>query len=118
MSLLYDEKFISLLFTVLIAATPAAALLGGLIHSRAAKGLSRQALVLWIVLGAAGPANYALWHLYNAIEDHWGLDRVKPLLINFAIFVALGLVVGLILRRLLAGTPSPENKNPPSTKNP
>lgn len=103
MKLLYDEHFISMLFTVLIAAAPVAAAIGFLIHRRAATGgCGRGGRVLWAVLALAGPANYGLWHLYNAIENHWGLDKVKPLLINVAIFIALGIVIGLILRFLLA----------------
>ncbi|MCX8035806.1 MAG: hypothetical protein N3D11_01895 [Candidatus Sumerlaeia bacterium] len=101
MAWLYQEETIEALFLALIAITPAIAAVGGVLHRLAAGRLSRRALTLWAGVALAGPANYGLWRLFNAIEDYWGLDRVKPLLINFAIFVALGVVVGLVLRILL-----------------
>ena len=60
-----------------------------------------------------------------AIENHWGLDRVKPLLINAGIFVAVGILAGLALRLLLrppgpnatsAPAPSPEHSSPESNE--
>ncbi len=101
MAWLYQEQTVERLFLALMAAAPAVAAVGALLHRFAAGKLSRRAATLWVVLAAAGPANYGLWRLFNAIEDYWGLDRVKPLLINFAIFVALGVVAGLVLRVLL-----------------
>jgi hypothetical protein len=44
--------------------------------------------------GLLGPAVWALWRMYNAIEDHYGLDSVKALLINLALFVAIGVTLG------------------------
>ena len=101
MHFLYDEQFIANLFLALVAATPALAIVGALVQRVAAGGLSRRAVVLWIVVALAGPANFGFWHMFNRIEDHWGLDRVEPLLINFGIFVFLGVVIGLSLRFLL-----------------
>ena len=43
-----------------------------------------------LACGLLGPAVWALWRIYNAIEDHYGLDSVKALLINLALFVAVG----------------------------
>ena len=108
MSLLFDEAFIAKLFLALIAATPVAAVVGALIHRAAAGRLSREAIVVWIVVALARPANFGLWRMFNAIEDHWGLDRTRPLLINFAVFVALGLAIGLLLRVLLRPRATPE----------
>ena len=101
MSWLYDERMVSALFLALIVATPAVAVVGAFAHRFVAKGLSRQAAVLWSVVALFGPVNYGLWRFYNLIEDHWGLDQVKSLLINFALFVLLGIVIGLVLRFLL-----------------
>jgi lipopolysaccharide export LptBFGC system permease protein LptF len=56
------------------------------------------ALVTGLLIGALGPANWLLWHVYNRIEDHYGLDSVKAMLINLALFAALGIAVGLIYR--------------------
>jgi len=101
MKWLYDERIVSVLFLALIVVTPTAAVVGAFLHRCLAHGLSRQAVVLWVVVALAGPVNFALWRLYNRIEDHWGLDQVKPLLINCGLFILLGVVVGLILRFLL-----------------
>jgi len=118
MNWLYDERIVATFFLALLAATPAAAVVGAAIHRAVSERLSRRALALWIVVAVAGPLNYGLWHLFNVIEDRWGLDRVEPLLVNFAIFVSLGLIIGLLLRRFLrlaasdAESPSqpPENQ--------
>jgi drug/metabolite transporter (DMT)-like permease len=56
------------------------------------------ALVTGILIGLLGPANWLLWHIYNRIEDHYGLDSVKAMLINLALFAALGIAVGLVFR--------------------
>ena len=118
MKWLYDENIVSTLFLALILAMPAAAIVGGVIHSFLARGLSRPARVLWVAFALLGPLNYGLWRLYNAIEDYWGLDRVEPLLINAGIMIALGVVIGLVLRRLLrprrteAPAPSSDTEKP------
>ena len=52
------------------------------------------ALITGLLIGLLGPANWLLWHIYNGIEDHYGLDSVKAMLINLALFAALGLIVG------------------------
>jgi hypothetical protein len=101
MSRLYDETFISQLFTVLAVATPIAAVIGWAVHRRSSGGRRRRLWVGWAAFGLAGPLNYGLWPLYNSIEDHWGLDSVRALLMNFGIFIAVGLVIGLLLRFLL-----------------
>ena len=49
-----------------------------------------------LLLGVlVGGGNYALWTAYNAITDKLGLDTVKNLLVNLALFVVIGLVVGV-----------------------
>src|SRR6266498_1900687 len=57
------------------------------------------ALTSGILLGLLGPANWLLWRIYNGIEDHYGLDSVRAMLLNLALFAALGLVAGLSIRR-------------------
>ena len=46
---------------------------------------------------AGGPLVLAtmLWHVYNAVEDRWGLDSVAALAINAGIFVLVGVGCGL-----------------------
>lgn len=50
-----------------------------------------------LVCGLLGPAIWVLWRMYNAIEDHYGLDSVKGLLINLALFVTLGASLGVVV---------------------
>jgi hypothetical protein len=51
------------------------------------------------VVAGAGAVLYPLWVVYNAIEDHFGLDSVAALLINLALFVVVGVVAGMVVRR-------------------
>jgi len=43
---------------------------------------------------AIGIGNFAMWHVYNAITNSLGLDTVKNLVVNIAMFVCLGVLVG------------------------
>jgi hypothetical protein len=63
----------------------------------------------WVLAVLAGPAVLILWKIFNGIEDHFGLDSVKGLLLNVAVFAAAALVItGLrILLRALLTTPPP-----------
>jgi Na+/proline symporter len=58
------------------------------------------ALVAGILVGLLGPVNWLLWRIYNRIEDHYGLDSVKAMLLNMALFAALGLAAGAAIRYL------------------
>ena len=52
----------------------------------------------WLLLGALGPLALALWFVYNAIMDAFGLDSVRALIINLAIFLVVGVCVGMLFR--------------------
>ncbi len=67
----------------------------------------------WVLMALAGPAVLVLWHIYNQVIDHFGLDSVKGLVINVTIFaIASLLFTGLrILLRVLITEPPPP---PPS----
>jgi hypothetical protein len=52
---------------------------------------------LW---GLSGTAIYLMWLVYNAITNHYGIDSVKGLLVNIAVFVCVGLTGGIALRYL------------------
>lgn len=41
-------------------------------------------------------ANWILWRVYNLITDRLGLDSVHNLLVNLALFIAVGVVAGYI----------------------
>jgi hypothetical protein len=47
-----------------------------------------------------GPVLFILWAVYNAIENHYGLDSVKALLINLVIFVLTGIVAAVLFARI------------------
>jgi hypothetical protein len=70
------------------------------------------ALAAGIFVGLLGPVNWLLWRVYNTIEDHYGLDSVNAMLLNLALFAALGLAVGISVRYSVLGV----RKNPPKTE--
>ena len=47
-----------------------------------------------LLIGLAGPLIWLLWLVYNRVMNHYGLDSVKGLLINLALFVVVGLGLG------------------------
>ena len=55
---------------------------------------------------------YPLWVVYNRIEDQFGLDSVLALGINGALFVTVGVVVGLGMRRWWPPVAPPVNDSP------
>lgn len=64
----------------------------------------------WVLMCIAGPAVLILWHAYNRVIGHFGLDSVKGLLVNVTIFaVAALLFTGLrvLLRALITAPPPP-----------
>jgi len=77
-----------------------------------------QRKLLWVncLLGAlVGPVIWCFWtFLYNPIEDHYGLDSLKALGINFAIAVGLGVLFFLLFafvpRWVLGKAASPRQK--------
>ena len=97
LKLILSPGFINTLFIALFFATPIGAFLTYVLFHRRVKNLS---LFIWIVIlcGLIGPANFFLWTIYNAIENRFGLDSVSALLINLAIFVVLGIAIGLFVR--------------------
>lgn len=56
----------------------------------AAVGLGGPPVLLW-----------AMWRIYNAITDRLGLDTVRNLLVNAALFVTVGAVCGIAWALLL-----------------
>ena len=84
------------LFTLLAVLIPVLAVgTGAVLQSR----LHRQsALKTSALIGLMGPANWLLWRVYNRIEDHYGLDSVKAMLLNIVLFATLGIAVGVALR--------------------
>ncbi|MCX7766438.1 MAG: hypothetical protein N2246_07020 [Candidatus Sumerlaeia bacterium] len=101
LKIILNEDFINILFIILAVVLPAIAILFYLFVGRK-KSLSPLVKFWLIIIGIAGPANLALWHLYNFIENTFGLDSVKALLINLLIFILLAVCASLVLARLYA----------------
>jgi hypothetical protein len=81
---------------------------------------------VWLaVIGVLGPLILVLWHVYNLIENAYGLDSVRALVLNFILFVAVGVAFGLLVRvwrrRMIAKMPeapsSSQQGNKDSTGN-
>ncbi|MFH0795248.1 MAG: hypothetical protein V2A74_14585 [bacterium] len=104
MSLILDEKIVNLVLLGLAALTP---LVGfGLYIARLIPPIAPQKrLALAILIGVWGPLLLSLWLIFNKIMDAYGLDSVKGLLINVAIFLVVGLVVGVLIRWIRAKEP-------------
>jgi hypothetical protein len=72
-------------------------------------------LIVGLLIGLIGPAVWALWHVYNGIMGRYGLDSVKALLINLALFIVIGLVIGFVLGRYFVRHRVATSQETPST---
>ena len=64
----------------------------------------------WVLVALAGPAVLLLWHVYNRVVDHFGLDSVKGLIVNVVIFVVAALLftgLRIMLKALITAPPPP-----------
>src|SRR5437773_9975346 len=91
------EQVDSLFLCLAIVLPVLGVLLGGAIGLRA--GNTRAAAVKGFCIGLLGPLNLVFWKMYNAITDRLGLDSVKNLLVQLALFIAIGIAAGLLFRR-------------------
>ncbi len=96
------------LFVLLAFVGPiAGALIGAAVGARR-QNLRRGAL-LGLLVGLFGPLNWLLWRVYNALTDRNGLDTVHNLLLNLALFLIVGALIGIgigwALRRESPQTP-------------
>jgi hypothetical protein len=116
---LIDLTAVERLFLALAVAVPVLAVTGGAMLQ--ARGRQPGALRSGILVGLLGPANWLLWRIYNGIEDHYGLDSVKAMLLNLALFAALGVATGIGVRCSVSGvresrsehrTPDTEHRTP------
>lgn len=76
------------LMLAVLAVAPVVGLIWGAAARRVVQGLLAGVL--------AGVGNFALWRIYNTITDKLGLDTVRNLLVNLAMFAAVGLAAGLM----------------------
>jgi hypothetical protein len=74
----------------------------------------RRGLLVGLLVGLFGPLNWLLWRVYNALTDRNGLDTVKNLGINLALFLLLGALIGIGIG-LAARRSAPQTPEEPST---
>jgi hypothetical protein len=61
-----------------------------------------------VVAGVLGPLVFGLWKFHQRIThydpqaEYFGLDKVKVLLLEAAVFVAVGVVLGLVWKNLIS----------------
>ena len=91
---LVTEHQAHLIMLAFLAAAPIIGLFWGAITKKIRLGL--------LVGVCVGVGNYALWTVYNAITDHFGLDTVKNLQINLVFFIVVGIIVGLVAGKAVA----------------
>ena len=89
-----DTAALSRLFLLLAIVGPAA---GGLLGALA--GHRRQAIrrggIIGLWAGLLLTLNYLLWLVYNRITDAAGIDTVKNVVINLALFIVVGVLLGM-----------------------
>jgi hypothetical protein len=79
---------------MLAYALPLAGIVLGAVVGGVRKRVGRGVLV-GLTCGLSGPAVWLLWRMYNGIVGAYALDSVRGLLVNLALFVAIGLVIGV-----------------------
>ena len=86
----------------------------GFVQSRRSKPAAQKNL--WataILFSLTGPVIWLFWGIYNSIEDHYGLDSVKALEINFGIVVGIALLFTAAhgsVRRWVPAAPAPKRR--------
>ena len=104
------------LFTLLALVLPVMGVAIGAAWGNRHKDLRRGA-VWGLAVGMAGPLNWLLWLVYNALTNRNGLDTVRNVFVNLAVFIVVGAAIGfgagVILRRSLATQDKPTRENAP-----
>ncbi|MDR3709846.1 MAG: hypothetical protein P4L33_16240 [Capsulimonadaceae bacterium] len=77
----------NLLMLALLVVAPIIGLIAGAAYRKPVPGLAAGVLI--------GAGNLVLWKVYNLITERLGLDTVKNLLVNLALFAVVGLIAGL-----------------------
>ena len=103
LKLLLDEELVHGVLWTLSVGGPIFGLLAGVVAGISCGRLGRMA-VRGLALGLLGTLLGAMWLIYTALTNHFGLDSVKNLLINGVIFVCTGLVVSWTLAKVFDAT--------------
>ena len=88
------------LFVFLASVLPFLGLLLGTLLGRRS-GNMRRGMLLGLAIGAAGPLNWLMWQVFNALTERNGLDTVRNVFVNLAVFVVVGLFIGVVIGRVL-----------------
>ena len=88
-----DIAAVERLFLLLAVLGPVMGFVVGAIVGKRRQRL-RPCALAGLLLGLLGTLNWLLWHAYNALTDANGMDSVKGLAINLALFVAVGALLG------------------------
>jgi hypothetical protein len=101
------------LFLLLVVIGPIVGLaIGAAVGARRQE--ARRGALLGLLAGLFGPLNWLLWRIYNVVTDRNGLDTVRNLVINLALFIVVGGVLGVALgyafRRPAAPTATEESE--------
>lgn len=87
------------LFDILAVSGPIVGLcVGGALGSRTHS--TRRGSVYGLMWGSLGVLNWLLWRAYNLLTDRNGLDSVKNLVVNLALFILVGVVIGISAARI------------------
>jgi len=83
--------------TALYGAAIALVILGAIAILVARRARNPALSLLGFALIVGGPGIWLLWLAYGGIVKHFGLDSVKGLGVNVAVFVGAGAVVGIVI---------------------
>ena len=62
---------------------------------------TRRYGVMGLLAGMIGPLNWVMWNVFNILTNRNGLDTVRNVFVNLAVFVIIGLCIGLGLGSVL-----------------
>ena len=108
-----DAEQVGRLFAVLAFLLPPLCLLGGWWFG-GRRRMARQGAIYGLLAGLLGPLNWTLWTVYNRITDTVGLDTVRNLVINVALFVVVGALIGVAAGLAIRRVGAPPNERQPT----
>ena len=91
-----DEKTVVMIINLIGIIAPILGVLTGLIVGKIRHQVKSDT-IKGLIIGCFGILNWVMWHVYDSITNHYGLDTVKNLVVNLIVFVVVGIVVGIVL---------------------
>jgi hypothetical protein len=89
------ERIVVAISVVIALCGLAGGMVAGIVRGPFMRNFLRGAAVALL-----GPAVWALWRAYNAVEDAFGLDSAAALVLNLVVFVICGFAIGFAGCRL------------------